>query len=277
MRTYEWMRREMGERDPDTLRALVEVARCTRNPAILEPAIEASNPNDPNLPTLLEGFASALSGSGPGPGAVAPETQDALGRVMDACLNHPEVDAWGPRVLRHAMRFAQGMPRGFSALACRVGVERQSHERVVELVLQAAAEDDGMTLLLSTLPPSLYTQYARCVLEKNMDVERALDMALAARGGHPWERRIRAHLGRALLLHFQDRDVVCPLSLEVMEDPVVVPIGISYERAWIERWIEEHHTDPTTRLPLYKEDLVENRNLKHILEIDSSQFKSSIF
>lgn len=46
-------------------------------------------------------------------------------------------------------------------------------------------------------------------------------------------------------------EFICPLSLEMMYDPVIVDSGQTYERAFIERWIENGNgTCPKTRQPL---------------------------
>ncbi|TYZ69509.1 hypothetical protein PybrP1_009364, partial [[Pythium] brassicae (nom. inval.)] len=48
----------------------------------------------------------------------------------------------------------------------------------------------------------------------------------------------------------------CPLSLELMQDPVMTPNGNTYEREMIERHLEVNgHFDPLTRTPLAKEQL----------------------
>jgi hypothetical protein len=45
---------------------------------------------------------------------------------------------------------------------------------------------------------------------------------------------------------------VCPISLEVMRDPVTLPSGITYDRDSIERWVftDGHGDCPVTKLPL---------------------------
>ena len=46
-------------------------------------------------------------------------------------------------------------------------------------------------------------------------------------------------------------EFICPLSLEMMYDPVIVDSGQTYERAFIERWIADGNgTCPKTRQPL---------------------------
>lgn len=60
---------------------------------------------------------------------------------------------------------------------------------------------------------------------------------------------------------------LCPISLELMEDPVITPSGISYEREHITKWMMEHqNTDPLTRVAFSQEDLIPNLNLKEAIE-----------
>lgn len=59
----------------------------------------------------------------------------------------------------------------------------------------------------------------------------------------------------------------CPLSLELMDDPVMTPNGNTYERQMIERHLEVNgNFDPMTRAPLAKEQLYPNRALKMLME-----------
>lgn len=59
----------------------------------------------------------------------------------------------------------------------------------------------------------------------------------------------------------------CPLSLELMQDPVMTPNGNTYEREMIERHLEVNgNFDPLTRTPLVKEQLYSNRALKLLME-----------
>lgn len=59
---------------------------------------------------------------------------------------------------------------------------------------------------------------------------------------------------------------VCPLTHEVMKDPVVDPEGTSYEREAIEEWLGRNATSPMTRNPLQVKDLVPNRALRELIE-----------
>ncbi|KAL4145736.1 hypothetical protein PRNP1_011612 [Phytophthora ramorum] len=59
----------------------------------------------------------------------------------------------------------------------------------------------------------------------------------------------------------------CPLSLELMDDPVTTPDGNTYERSMIEQHLEINGCfDPLTRAPLTKSQLHPNRALKQLME-----------
>jgi hypothetical protein len=58
---------------------------------------------------------------------------------------------------------------------------------------------------------------------------------------------------------------ICPITSEVMEDPVVDNEGNSYERTAIERWIRTNPCSPLSRNPLQKEHLRPNLALRHAI------------
>ena len=53
-------------------------------------------------------------------------------------------------------------------------------------------------------------------------------------------------------------EVLCPLTHELMVDPVITALGQTYERAMIERWLEKRDTDPLTGEKLPHKALVPN-------------------
>ncbi|KAJ6239851.1 wd repeat [Anaeramoeba flamelloides] len=55
---------------------------------------------------------------------------------------------------------------------------------------------------------------------------------------------------------------LCPVSLEIMIDPVTTSDGISYEREQIEWWFEKHATSPKTNQPLKNKKIVSNTLLR---------------
>lgn len=54
----------------------------------------------------------------------------------------------------------------------------------------------------------------------------------------------------------------CPITHELMADPVIDPDGNSYERRAIEGWLQQNGTSPITRSALSASDLRPNRALK---------------
>eukprot|EP00287_Rhodomonas_sp_CCMP768_P015438 CAMPEP_0196759010 /NCGR_PEP_ID=MMETSP1091-20130531/104479_1 /TAXON_ID=302021 /ORGANISM="Rhodomonas sp., Strain CCMP768" /LENGTH=112 /DNA_ID=CAMNT_0042107849 /DNA_START=32 /DNA_END=370 /DNA_ORIENTATION=+ len=61
-------------------------------------------------------------------------------------------------------------------------------------------------------------------------------------------------------------DLLCPLTAEIMVDPVIDNEGNTYERAAIEQWLDRSPTSPITRNPLSPRSLRTNRALKNIIE-----------
>jgi hypothetical protein len=57
-------------------------------------------------------------------------------------------------------------------------------------------------------------------------------------------------------------ELYCPISLEIMEDPVICSDGNSYDRKEIERWLEDHDTSPKTNKTLPDKRLIPNNALK---------------
>lgn len=59
---------------------------------------------------------------------------------------------------------------------------------------------------------------------------------------------------------------LCPISMEIMKDPVITPDGITFDRQSILDWLEKNNYCPLTKNPLEKHQLIPNRNLKEAIE-----------
>eukprot|EP00961_Rhodomonas_salina_P072639 975970-Rhodomonas_salina.1 len=59
---------------------------------------------------------------------------------------------------------------------------------------------------------------------------------------------------------------VCPISHEIMDDPVMDPEGNTYERQRIEEWLGRESRSPLTNSELSKSQLVPNRALKDSIQ-----------
>ena len=58
----------------------------------------------------------------------------------------------------------------------------------------------------------------------------------------------------------------CPITGTHMKDPVTTPDGNTYEREAIEKWLENHSTEPQTRNRLTRDQLVPSRVLREMYE-----------
>ncbi|NXQ70206.1 WSDU1 protein, partial [Quiscalus mexicanus] len=57
-------------------------------------------------------------------------------------------------------------------------------------------------------------------------------------------------------------EFLCPITRELMKDPVIATDGYSYEREAMENWISNRRSSPMTNLPLQSLMLTPNRTLK---------------
>ena len=68
----------------------------------------------------------------------------------------------------------------------------------------------------------------------------------------------------------------CPISTEIMKDPVILADGHTYEREAIEKWFVENDTSPITNEKIEKEILIPNFNLKKAIAEWLSQQPTSL-
>ena len=125
---------------------------------------------------------------------------------------------------------------------CRAKNVRWSEDPVTKyrLVLQAYRELDGQ------VPP---------------EIQRRADKALAANRAPTSTTRKRARPTERPPSHY------CPISHDVMVDPVIAPDGHSYEQAMLERWLRVNRTSPLTQEPVPAgANLVRNHALRKAIE-----------
>jgi hypothetical protein len=79
------------------------------------------------------------------------------------------------------------------------------------------------------------------------------------------------HTGPAIKSTIPDH-LVCPIGQEIYIDPVTTILGYTYERVYIEGWLEDHDTDPLTNEKLSSKVLAPNRAIKSAVE----EFKANI-
>ncbi len=61
-------------------------------------------------------------------------------------------------------------------------------------------------------------------------------------------------------------EYLCPISLDIMRDPVIGPDGQTYDRPYIEQWLSMNNVSPLTRTPLTSRNLIPNIALRQTIE-----------
>merc|ERR1711907_547281 len=76
----------------------------------------------------------------------------------------------------------------------------------------------------------------------------------------------RAQLKRAASSLEVPDSFLCPITCCVMEDPVTLSDGHTYEKAAINRWLSDHNTSPLTGATLGNKMFVPNHALRNAID-----------
>ena len=68
----------------------------------------------------------------------------------------------------------------------------------------------------------------------------------------------------------------CPITFEIMVDPVFATDGHSYERVAIQAWLHTHNTSPKTGQQLESSTLIPNHSLKSLIQDWAAKQQSNI-
>ena len=60
-------------------------------------------------------------------------------------------------------------------------------------------------------------------------------------------------------------DFICPITAEIMTDPVSTSDGFTYERAAITEWLRTKNTSPKTGTTLESKALIPNHSLRSVI------------
>ena len=89
----------------------------------------------------------------------------------------------------------------------------------------------------------------------------------------------RVNFNRLILQHPNpSNEFVCPITQEIMFDPVVALDGRTYERKAIERWLEKNSNSPMTKQPINDKTLRTNWTIRSAIErfLDGSLVKDMV-
>ena len=59
---------------------------------------------------------------------------------------------------------------------------------------------------------------------------------------------------------------ICPLTLDIMDEPVMTRWGHNFEKAALLNWLEDHQECPLTRKPLGLSDVASNKSLQALIK-----------
>jgi hypothetical protein len=81
-------------------------------------------------------------------------------------------------------------------------------------------------------------------------------------------------IGNAEALPYAPSRLLCNISFDLMQDPVIAPSGYAYERANITDWLLINSCDPMTRRPLTLAQLYPDRALKEAISYYQNNYQS---
>jgi hypothetical protein len=67
------------------------------------------------------------------------------------------------------------------------------------------------------------------------------------------------------LMKLLEDEFKCPISQRTIQNPVITPAGISYEKEALEEWLDVDAIDPSTKKPLGRDKLIQNLALKGLI------------
>jgi ligand-binding SRPBCC domain-containing protein len=71
-------------------------------------------------------------------------------------------------------------------------------------------------------------------------------------------------------------EFICPLTLEVMTEPVMTRLGHNFELSALLQWLERHDECPLTRNPMTLKDIIVNRALQERIEFWRKQHTGEV-
>ena len=152
-------------------------------------------------------------------------------------------------------------------------VDKEDRFGIVSMktVLKFLMLNDFIKVLDSFGPENLNDEMKKCQKYckwKAIDILKSLKKGEIPHRGGPHEKDNDDELKIFKLKNEDDipQNYLCPISYQLMTDPVITPYGISYDRKSIEKWLKVNKIDPIAHKKLDKNMLIPNYALKSIIE-----------
>lgn len=68
------------------------------------------------------------------------------------------------------------------------------------------------------------------------------------------------------LMELLEEEFMCPIYKLPIQNPVITPVGITYEKQSLEEWLDINGIEPQSKKPLGKEKLIQNLALKGLIQ-----------
>jgi serine/threonine-protein kinase CTR1 len=143
---------------------------------------------------------------------------------------------------------------------------------MVQVVCQVAAMNARLVIPTPTPSSHLRSEQAMAMIRSCFVSEAPSGESL-----RPTFDSLHTELHRLKVLAQQTRDdtsdvlsraegcMICPISYDIMSDPVICSDGFSYERSSIEVWLQESSVSPMTGARLANNALIPNHSLKSLI------------
>lgn len=127
--------------------------------------------------------------------------------------------------------------------------------------------ENGFASLMSFVRYGKCLLYSAVVADQEADTEGSRNKAMT-NGGHQQSEEVSTsgRTGESGVLICPPDEFLCPVTLDVMRDPVIVATGQTYDRASIARWFEGGHvTCPKSGQKLAHKNLIPNYALRSLI------------
>ncbi|KAG0554128.1 hypothetical protein M758_12G067000 [Ceratodon purpureus] len=169
-------------------------------------------------------------------------------------------------LLAQVEREEQPDSRQLQSLFARLELKnaRDCEKEVQRLEAELESVDDNEATLASATNLIGFVRYGKCVLYGVTEMEESSN---GSRNGSSVEDEGEVSTsGRNDVVVNPPDEFRCPISLDLMRDPVIVATGQTYDRISISRWIEAgHHTCPKSGQKLIHVNLIPNYALRSLI------------
>ena len=147
-----------------------------------------------------------------------------------------------------------------------VGEERLRQLRIETQTARKTATFEVQSCSCSCSPTFYLACSHDCLLQAHLEHYESVQVELAHRGtGH---NNAVLHEEMTAALNEKERPpdgLECPITNELMLDPVICADGHSYERAGIAEWLQDHDTSPSADAVLEHKHLIPNHALRKVI------------